>query len=95
MNVRYWIALVAVVGLLAGYAYHRDLLGAWKKLENSDGETQQLREQEAGLKAQRDSLKATVEGLSSDPVEVEASVRRNKNLVREGETVYRIELPPK
>mgnify|MGYP001241998967 CR=1 FL=1 len=95
MNFKYWIALTAVVGLLTGYAYHRDLLGAWKKLEDSRRDTVLLREQEGNLKAQRDELKKSVDALGSDPVEMEASIRRNKKLVREGEKVYRVELPPK
>mgnify|MGYP003802429347 FL=1 len=87
--------MTAVVGILVGYAYHRDFSGSWEKLQANKRAIDQLRQQEIHLKAQRDEIKKSVDGLSSDPVEMEESVRRNKSLVREGETVYRIELPPR
>ncbi|NLT59368.1 MAG: hypothetical protein GXX88_01940, partial [Candidatus Hydrogenedentes bacterium] len=41
-----------------------------------------------------EELSRKVEHLDGDAVEMEAAIRRNKNLVREGETIYRVELPP-
>jgi cell division protein FtsB len=46
--------------------------------------------------AHAEELEAHVAGLldSDNPVELEAAARRNKNVVREGETIYRFDLAP-
>jgi len=93
MRLGYWSALVVVVGVCAAYVYHRDLARAWDKLRASEKSVEGLRQEQTDLQNQVDTLKDSVSGLSSDPVEVETSVRRNKNLVRQGERIYRIELP--
>ncbi len=94
MNLKYWIALVAVVAGTAGYAYHRDLAACWRDYLDSQKETQAIEREHDALRAERDKLKEDVQRLKTDPVEVEQSIRQNKNLVREGEKVYRVDLPP-
>ena len=43
------------------------------------------------LQKRESELRQRVDHLVNDPVEMEAEVRRSKNRVREGETIYRIE----
>ncbi|MCP4641464.1 MAG: septum formation initiator family protein [bacterium] len=90
----YWLSLVVVCALAAGYAYHRDLYGLYLYCRSSEDQVLQLDRELRGLEQDEARLQRRVKGLDNDPVEIEAAIRRNKNLVREGEKVYRIELEP-
>lgn len=87
-----WLALLLVAGLAGAYAVHRDLYGTYLEYRESDARVDALMDGHKTLEETRDALQRRVDLLGSDPVEIEASIRRGKNLVREGERVYRIEL---
>ena len=89
----YLLALLVVVAVLSIYAQRRDLPGLYMNWQASESQVQALHEQVDGLEKQTTTLEQRVEYLNSDPVELEAAIRNGKRLVREGETVYRIELP--
>jgi cell division protein FtsB len=88
----YWIALAVVLALCVAYAYQRDLYGLYRHRQSSEIRVRELRQELDELEQREQQLTERVNGLDSDPVEMEAAIRRNKNLVREGEKVYRIEL---
>jgi cell division protein FtsB len=90
----YWLSLLILVGLLAGYARYRDVQGQYRKYLESGAEVQRLREELESRRAEEARLQRSVENLRSDPVEWEAAIRRNQGLVREGEKVFRIETAP-
>lgn len=86
--------LLVVSGVAyASFVYARDVVSERQaELQESDGalgkrmtELDKLRQEAARLEAQVSNLDV------HDPVEVEATIRRSKRLVREGETVYRIQ----
>lgn len=79
--------------MLSIYAQRRDLPGLYMKWQASEAQLNELHRQVDGLEKQATALGQRVEYLNSDPVELEAAIRSGKRLVREGETVYRIELP--
>lgn len=83
-----------MVGIVAGYAYHRDFASLYTKYCESRANVQQLRESVRRAQALEEELARKVDRLGHDVVEMEAAIRRNKELVREGETIYRVELPP-
>jgi cell division protein FtsB len=90
---------IAYVLLVAGvlYAcglYARNIITARQEaLHESDTALAQKVSELESLRAEAAQLEAQVNNLDvSDPVEVEAAIRRNKRLVREGETLYRIQL---
>ena len=91
---RYTIAFVAMVGLMAAYAHHRDLFGSHEKSKERRGAVRVLRGELDSLREEEQRRTATVQYLETDDVEMEAVIRKNKNRVREGETIYRVELPP-
>ena len=91
-HMRYWLALVLAVIFAVGYAYQRDLRGLARQSRTSREDVRRLQEDLDALQDTEEELRLRVEGLTGDPVEIEASIRRSKNLVREGERVYRIEL---
>ncbi|QRN81553.1 MAG: hypothetical protein JK586_09270 [Nocardiopsis sp. BM-2018] len=88
-------ALACAAGAAWGYAQ-------WRGLEDRHADLQALEESALEAEAYRDLLQSErdrslgrVEDLDTDPFEMEAAVRRNKNLVAEDEIVFRIkELPP-
>lgn len=89
----YLLALLVVVTVLSIYAQRRDLPGLYMNWQASEAQVGELHQRVAGLETQTAALEQRVEYLNSDPVELEAAIRSGKRLVREGERVYRIELP--
>ncbi|GEM_PF-843164 len=91
---RYMMVVVAVTGIVCAYAFHRDLLSLYNKYCEREAAVQRLRQSVREAQALEDDLSRRVDGLDHDAVEMEAAIRRNKELIREGETIYRVELPP-
>ena len=89
-RVLYLVVLAAVAG--GSLHYYRTTLAAreadYRESERNIEERQAALEE---LRAEVEQVRARVRGLDSDSLEVEAAIRRNKRLVREGEVVYRIE----
>jgi len=91
---RYMILVVAVAGMVIAYAFHRDLFALYQSYRERGAEVQASRDELREAQILEEELSRKVEHLDGDAVEMEAAIRRNKNLVREGETIYRVELPP-
>ena len=89
----YWLALVAVIGLLAVYAQRRDLPGVYRDYLKSEDRVRDLEDRMPGLEAEKLRLERSVDYLAGDPLELEAAIREGQGLVRDGETVYVIEMP--
>jgi septal ring factor EnvC (AmiA/AmiB activator) len=92
-RIAYALALLLLAGASGAYLVHR---GPWERLDGlreSQKQVDALERERTLLEQRRDRLQRRVEGLKSDPVEVEASIRRSKGLIREGERIYRIPLP--
>ncbi|MFP4171773.1 MAG: FtsB family cell division protein [Candidatus Hydrogenedentota bacterium] len=89
----YWLALSAAIGLSALYVWHQDLPGRYKGYQRSEQEVRELRNEWRAHQERREALEERIRGLEHDPVELEAAIRRSRRMVREGETVYRVELP--
>jgi len=87
-------ALVVVVLLTLVYAFQRDLYGLYLRYRNREANLSTERREVESLEQQRQQLEERIEALSTDAVEVEATIRRDRGLVREGETIFRIELSP-
>ena len=90
---RYVLALMVSIVLVSWYTWNRDLYSKYANYQSGRTSVDELLSYNRSLTEQRDQLHAQVEGLSHDPVEIEAAIRRTRNLVREGEQIYRIELP--
>lgn len=87
----YILVFLAVIGLTVGYVLHRDLAGQYTFYQENEEYVRTMREQLRTLTAEEQRLTERVEGLTSDPVEVEADIRRSKGLVRPNERIVRIE----
>ncbi len=87
----YWLALLALLGLAAGYVRLRDLEGQYLEYQKSEAEVQRLRAQLKHRQDEVERLDRIVKSLATDPVEWEAAIRHNKGLVRPKDKVYRVE----
>ena len=90
----YWLALTAMVALAAAYAYHSDVYGQYVRYKASEAQVHRLNEEVRALEHQEQHLQERVVRLETDRLELEAESRRSRNLVREVETIYRIEVAP-
>lgn len=89
-RVLYWLALALVTALMVSYAQRRELFDRYIQYKESEQHVRQLQEQLNAMKQEEARLEQRVEALKQDPLAMEADFRPGKNLVREGETVYRI-----
>ncbi|MCC6699040.1 MAG: septum formation initiator family protein [Candidatus Hydrogenedentes bacterium] len=90
-NAGYILVFLAATGLTVAYVVHRDLAGQYDFYKQNEDYVRGMREQLQTLASEEQRLRERVDGLTSDPVEVEADIRRNKGLVRPGEHIIRIE----
>ncbi len=89
----YWAAVALfAVGMIA-FARRNDLLGLYSDYRYSQDVVKQLEARRDDLGKEESALRQRVEDLDRDPLAVETEVRRSKGLVREGEKIYRVELP--
>jgi cell division protein FtsB len=88
--------LFALVVFLSSALYvdHRDILGRYLAHREQLRSINATRQQCVDLQKEIESSRRRVEKLGSDPTEIEAAIRHTKDLVRQGEKVYRIEFSP-
>ncbi len=89
-RILYILAFIGCAALAAAYAVQRDIHGRYEAQRQHRQAVDAARQQVESLERELVQHKERVEGLDHDPVEIEASVRRVRQLVRPGETVYRI-----
>ena len=89
----YWAAVALfAIGLIA-YARRHDIVGLYSGYRYSQKEVKQLEARLDDLRKEESALQQRVEDLDTDPLAVEKEIRRSKGWVREGEKVFRVELP--
>jgi cell division protein FtsB len=89
----YWAAVALCATGLIAYAQRQGLMGLYSDYRYSQNEVKQLEARLGDLAKQESALRQHVEDLDRDPLAVETEVRRSKGLVREGEKIFRVELP--
>jgi cell division protein FtsB len=89
----YWIGLLAIFAGLAFYASEKDLIGLYHGYEESESHLVELDEEIVSLEREKARLEQKIEGLDHDALVVETAIRMNTGHVREGETIYQVELP--
>ena len=93
-TVWFMLALVLVSALTLWYMGGRRLVERYGGHQQMQQQTQAAKEQVQRLEKEIDNTRRRIEHLGSDPMEIEAAIRRSKDLVREGEKIYRIEKAP-
>ena len=89
----YWTALLLLIVAAWVYVDRRGLNERIDAARHSHEQAESLRQELRAASESVSRLEARVEHLHGDPVEMEAVVRHNKNLVRDGETIFRVVLP--
>ena len=87
----YWLVLILTVAVTVLYAERRHLVSRYLEHERAAQEVHGAYQQCEKLEGDIEVKRQLVKDLRTDPLEIEAAIRRSKGLVREGETVYRIE----
>ena len=88
------LVLVIAVALAVCYAAGRNLSGRYAAHQAREVELQALRDKARELEQTLEKEQHRAQELGSNPLELEASIRRLNGNVRPGETVYRVELNP-
>lgn len=88
----YYLMLILLAGAIIFYSQHKQLFERYIEFQDSEDHSEQLTQELEVLKSNEDRLERYVEELNSDPLEMEATIRKNKGLVRSGETVYHIKV---
>lgn len=87
--------LLAAATLTLAYAHQRELTARYDQHQRNEAAMRRLEAQCAALNEAIDASKQRIEFLGSDPIEMETTLRKQENLVREGEIIYRLEpVPP-
>lgn len=89
----YWTGLILAVGLLSIYVQRRGLFDLYHSYVDSRETVSSLEGRLEASESERAKLQSEIEHLDNDPLEMEAAIRGSKRYVREGETVFRVELP--
>ncbi|MFP4500606.1 MAG: hypothetical protein ACLFTT_06355 [Candidatus Hydrogenedentota bacterium] len=92
-----WVVYLVLVGgtlVLCGLYYLYNVTEREAMLDKSEAAMVQKEATRNALAEEVARMEAVVNGLDSNPLEVEAAIRRNKRLLREGEVVYRIKPLP-
>ncbi len=87
----YIVTFIAVASLSAAYAVQRDLLGRYAQYQQREEQVRSMQRQVDAFEEQVSRAQQRVKDLDADPLELEAAIRHIKRLVREGETIYRIQ----
>jgi len=91
LRLGYWLTLLGVGVLAAVYAERRELGRRYEEYRRNEMEVQTKRLECEALEQRIQASRQRVDSLGNDLLEIEADIRRNKTLVREGEIIYRIE----
>lgn len=87
-----WIVgLVLVAAVAYGYAHQRRLQERYEGLTESQHELDALRLQVENLRTQVQKTELQVTKMESDPLEIEAAIRRDTRRVKPDEIVFNIE----
>ncbi|MFP6582974.1 MAG: hypothetical protein VCD00_10540 [Candidatus Hydrogenedentota bacterium] len=89
----YWIGILALVAGLALYASKKNMVEVYLNYQQSEVDLQKLDTELHALEHEKLELERKVQGLGTDLLTVETTIRKDSGRVRKGETVYRIDLP--
>tara|TARA_R110001592_G_scaffold123537_6_gene331532 strand:+ start:1085 stop:1381 length:297 start_codon:yes stop_codon:yes gene_type:complete len=87
----YWLTLALVTALALVYVQRRDIQGRYATYRRTMDTVQEQKQQVSTLRETVASEQRRAKGMDTDPLEQEATIRRVKRLVREGEIIFRVE----
>jgi cell division protein FtsB len=87
----FWLVLILAGVLTVLYVQKHNLPERFLEHRYGVEQVQDAEQQCKTLEAEIDATRQRVEHLGSDPLEIEDTIRHNKDFVRQGETIYRIQ----
>ena len=90
----YWLILLVTAVLTLLYVERRNLYARYREHVDMEMSVKQTQEQCERLEREAETARQHIQNLGTDPIEIEAAIRRSKDLVREGEKIYRIQEAP-
>ncbi len=93
-KLRFFLAMILVTAFTVVYARHWRLPDRYDNHREREQSIRNLEREVVNLQAMLEEEQQRLEGLSQDPLEIEASIRYWNQFVRDGEIVFRIEERP-
>ena len=90
----YVLALLLSAAFAATYASQRDLKAQYRFYQENEAYTATMRHEYGARVALEQQLVERVDGLERDPIAMEENIRRQKQMARPGEHVFRVEPGP-
>jgi len=91
----YWIVLATVAWVAVVYAERRHFRERYQDHLRQEADIRRSQDERERLEDHVEATRRRVGSLDSDPLEIEAGLRRNSGLVRVGERVYRMKEVPR
>ena len=88
------LGLVLVIAVAYGYAQQRNIQQRYVELRENQAVLENIRMEVEALRNRVHETRERVEKMESDPLEIEAAIRRDRRMTRDGEIVFRIEDAP-
>jgi len=90
----YIVVLVIALALVVAYVHKRDLRGKYEAYQESEKKVEASEHELSDLKSKLEKEEERLENLETDPLEIEAAIRRISHAVRKDEKVFRVEAVP-
>ena len=88
------LGVALVVAVAVGYAHQRNLQTRYHDLQESQAELAEIRAKVESLQTKVEDTRGRVKKMESDPLEIEATMRLDRGMARDGETIYHVEDSP-
>ena len=88
------LGLVLVTAVGYGYARQRNIHARYIEFQHNDKQIESVKQEIEALRKRVEQAQQRVDNMESDPIEIEATIRRIRRLTRDGETIFRIEDAP-
>lgn len=88
------LGLVLVSAVAYGYAHQRNLQQRYAEFRNEQTRLEDMRGEVESLREKVEETRARVAKMESDPLEIEATARKDGRMTRDGEIIFHIEDAP-
>lgn len=85
------LGLVLVTAVGYGYARQRNIQARYMEFQQNEKQIESVEQEIEALRQRVEQAQQRVNDMESDPVEIEATIRRIRRLTRDGEIIFRIE----
>lgn len=88
------LGLVLVLAISIGYYHQRNIQQRYDEFKENQKALENIRDEVNALRVRVEEARARVERMENDPLEIEAAIRRDRRMTRDGEIIFHIEGAP-